>query len=421
MNKTTLHITLITLLTFIGGLHPVAVDAASVLTVSPSSPGGIRSACMRASAGDTIVVRSGFYREGSIVIDRPLVLTAPSGAVIDAGDTAEILIVRSHDVRINGFTLKNTGTSYIHERAAVRLERATNCVIENNTIINANYGIYSGKSSQVTIRNNTIHGTARTESGSGNGIHCWYCQDYRIEKNTIISHRDGIYLEFTTGTRVQGNESKDNMRYGLHFMFSHHNGYYYNNFHHNGSGVAVMYTNTIEMIGNIFADNLGDASYGLLLKDITNGVIRNNVFRANTTGIYTESGGSLQIRQNDFIGNGWALRLMASSTNNTIDSNNFLSNSFDVATNSYGTPCTFHGNYWDTYTGYDIDKDRVGDVPFRPVRLFSTIIEQNAPAMLLLHSFFVSLLDIAESIFPTVTPAGMQDPAPSMHHLNTRL
>ena len=209
------------------------------------------------------------------------------------------------------------------------------------------------------------------------------------------------------------------MRYGLHFMFSHHNGYYNNYFHHNGSGVAVMYTNNIEMIGNVFADNLGDASYGLLLKDITNGLICHNIFKNNTAGIYTESGGTLSIHHNDFIGNGWALRLMASSTNNEIDSNNFRSNSFDVATNSYGTPCRFAGNYWDDYAGYDINKDNVGDVPYRPVRLFSTIIEQNAPAMLLLHSFFVSLLDLAESIFPTVTPEGMHDRTPSMHPIHT--
>ncbi len=383
-------------------------------------PGGARSlhrALESAHDGDEIRVHAGFYSEGSFVIDKALTLRALGEAVIDGGDSCEIIVVKASSVTIDGFTIQNTGNSYIHERAGIRLEFAHDCLLQNNRILNASYGIYSGKSERNTIRNNYIKSNAQSESASGNGVHCWYCQDYTIENNCIDQHRDGVYLEFTTGTKVLRNESKNNLRYGLHFMFSHHNAYERNHFHHNGSGVAVMYTHDIEMIGNVFEDNMGDASYGLLLKDISGGTIAFNTFRSNTAGIYAESGGRLKIHHNVFVSNGWAMRLMASSTDNTIDSNNFLNNSFDIATNNYSAYSSFSGNYWDKYGGYDIDKNGIGDVPYRPVRLFSTIVEQNSPAMLLLHSFFVSLLDLAESIFPTVTPAAMQDCSPAMRIL----
>jgi len=37
---------------------------------------------------------------------------------------------------------------------------------------------------------------------------------------------------------------------------------------------------------------------------------------------------------------------------------------------------TFNHNYWDKYDGYDLNKDRTGDVPYRPVSLFSMIAEK---------------------------------------------
>ncbi len=387
---------------------------AARIDVYPDPHSPLHRAISSAQSGDELLVHAGVYSEGQIIIDKALSLRAVGEAILDGADTCEIVVIKSNDVLISGFTIRNTGNSYIYERAGIRLQFAQRCTIEHNRILNASYGIYSGKCQKNTIRHNYIRSNAQSESASGNGIHCWYCQDYVIDQNIIDQHRDGVYLEFTTGTTVLHNESRNNMRYGLHFMFSHHNAYQYNHFHHNGSGVAVMYTHDIEMTHNVFEFNQGDASYGLLLKEITHGTICYNTFNTNTAAIYAESGGSMTIHHNSFRSNGWAMRLMANSTDNTIDSNNFNSNSFDVATNNYAAYSTFHGNYWDKYTGYDIDKNGIGDVPFRPVRFFSTIVEQNSPAMLLLHSFFVSLLDLAEAIFPTVTPAAMQDDAPSM-------
>ena len=71
--------------------------------------------------------------------------------------------------------------------------------------------------------------------------------------------------------------------------------------------------------------------------------------------------------------------------------------------------------YWDKYEGYDLNKDNVGDVPYRPLSLFSVIVEQNPPAMLLYRSFIVTLLDRSEKIIPTLTPDNFIDQVPLMH------
>jgi nitrous oxidase accessory protein len=76
------------------------------------------------------------------------------------------------------------------------------------------------------------------------------------------------------------------------------------------------------------------------------------------------------------------------------------------------------GNYWDAYRGYDLRRDGYGDVPFRPVRLFSVLVERNAPALILLRSTFVALLDAAERVIPALTPDALADARPAMRPLH---
>jgi nitrous oxidase accessory protein len=120
------------------------------------------------------------------------------------------------------------------------------------------------------------------------------------------------------------------------------------------------------------------------------------------------------VENNVFAANGWALKLMANSEDNLFSGNEFAGNAFDVATNSRQNFSTFRENWWDRYEGYDLDRDGYGDVPFRPVRLFSWLVERNAPSLVLLRSLFVSLLDLAERVAPVITPAGLIDERPLM-------
>ena len=73
-----------------------------------------------------------------------------------------------------------------------------------------------------------------------------------------------------------------------------------------------------------------------------------------------------------------------------------------------------NNNYWDKYKGYDITRDKIGDIPYFPVNLFSTIVEKVPAAMLLWRSFLVLLLDNAEKIVPAITPENLKDIQPTM-------
>jgi len=217
---------------------------------------------------------------------------------------------------------------------------------------------------------------------------------------------------------INNNLSENNLRYGLHFMFSNRCSYTQNVFRNNGAGVAVMYTKNVEMVDNRFEFNWGSAAYGLLLKEITDSHIENNIFLKNSKGIYAESSNRIIVQNNTFEQNGWAVKIMGNCLDNEFLKNNFLANTFDVATNTKHNFNKFDSNYWDAYKGYDLDRNGTGDVPFRPVSLFSYLVEQNEPSLVLVRSFFVDMINIAESIIPTLTPETLLDENPSMRRIH---
>lgn len=105
---------------------------------------------------------------------------------------------------------------------------------------------------------------------------------------------------------------------------------------------------------------------------------------------------------------------MANGDGGRFTANDFSNNTFDVATNGSTGDTRFAGNWFDAYRGYDLDRDGVGDVPHRPVSLFSVIAERNPPATILMRSAFIGLLEAAERVLPSLTPATLVDAAPAM-------
>jgi nitrous oxidase accessory protein len=195
-------------------------------------------------------------------------------------------------------------------------------------------------------------------------------------------------------------------------MFSNNDIYEGNTFKENGAGVAVMFSKHITMVKNKFLNNWGSASYGLLLKEINDAKITGNIFDQNTIGINIEGSNRIDYKNNNFVNNGWALKVRGACYANTFSNNNFLYNSFDVSYNSNINDNVFDHNYWSNYTGYDLDKNGIGDVPYRPVKLFSYIVNRTPETMILLRSLFIDIIDFSEKVSPVFTPDNLVDNNP---------
>ncbi|MBI4946985.1 MAG: nitrous oxide reductase family maturation protein NosD [Bacteroidetes bacterium] len=400
------------LTTFLNFLNANQIKVGSQCSIS-----SVKQAIIAAKKWDTIIIQNGNYKERNIVVNKPLTIIGENFPVIDGENNGQIFLIKADSVTIKGLQIQNVGTSYVEDRAGIRVSIAKNCLIENNKLFNTFFGIYLAKSENCIIRGNEVTGIAKNETEAGNAIHLWYCKKMLVENNHVTGHRDGIYFEFVTESKIFNNISTKQIRYGMHFMFSHSNEYFHNRFTDNDAGVAVMYSSHIYMHENIFADNWSTVSNGILLKEISDSRIEENIFEHNTIGVYAEGCARLEIKHNNFTKNGWAVKIMGDCEDNRFDENNFTANTFDVVTNSSLSHNLFEKNFWSEYTGYDLDKNGVGDVPFRPVKLFTYIVENIPPAIILLRSLFIDLLNLAEKVTPVITPETLTDNMPMMKEI----
>lgn len=378
----------------------------------------LKSAVDLAKDGDTILLQKGVYREGNIIIKKSVKLIGIGNPVLDGEDKYEILTLSGEGIVVKGITFRNSGYSSMYDYASINVVDASYAIIENNVVEKAYFAIHFANSKHCIIRNNSISAYHKSEQTAGNGIHLWKCDNILVENNQVSGHRDGIYFEFVTNSIIQQNVSNNNVRYGLHFMFSNDDAYLENTFKDNGAGVAVMYSKRVLMQRNQFDHNWGPNAYGLLLKEISDASILENHFKENTVGILMESTNRINVAKNNFQSSGWAMRVQASCNENIFQFNNFFGNTFDVATNGEVMLNEFVHNYWDKYEGYDRNRDVIGDVPYHPVSMYAMVIEQNPNSLVLLRSFMVSLLDKAEKAIPSLTPENMVDKQPLMAPIN---
>ena len=393
INATTIHV---------GKKHPIK---------------SVKTGIALAKDGDTLMVHGGWYKEGNIVIDKKIVFIGKGLPVLDGEKKHEVLSIKSDSVVVEGFKVIKSAYATITDPCGIKVYNSKYVVIQNNVLDDNFFGIYLQNSQNCTINNNHLKAYGKDEQQLGNGIHCWKSNDILIIANTIDGHRDGIYFDFVYDSVIWRNISVNNIRYGLHFMFSHSDTYITNVFRNNGAGVAVMYSKDVKMFNNTFEENWGDSAYGLLLKDISDSYIYGNTFAKNTSGIYMEGTSRVRVERNQFLKNGWAMKIQASCMDNEIYENNFIGNTFDTGTNGSLVLNTFEKNYWDKYEGYDLDKDGMGDVPYHPLSLFAVLTENTPSAMLLYRSFMITLLDKSEKVLPSITPDNFVDNKPLMKSL----
>ncbi|MFN3603868.1 MAG: nitrous oxide reductase family maturation protein NosD [Leptonema sp. (in: bacteria)] len=375
----------------------------------------IQSAIDFATPYSTILIDKGVYiLKEELLIRKPLKIQGKSKeSILDGNHLKNVIrISETENVEISDFIIQNSGYSDIQEFAGIYIEKTKNCKIHNNFLINNTYGIYLAYVQNCILEKNHIISNAINEVQSGNGIHLWYSYDNILKNNLIKKHRDGLYFEYSENLIVENNISIQNIRYGIHFMFCHSSKIHRNYFLWNESGIALMYSNRLELGNNRIEYTWGRGLKALLLKDINESEIHHNYFYSNTSAIYTDNSNRNKIYKNQFIKNGIAMEILGNSYTNEITLNYFENNLFDVATNSRSNPNLYKENFWDKYKGYDLNKDGYGDVFYRPVSLFSFWVSKYSDISILLRSPMIDFLETLEKVFPMIIPADLKDEKP---------
>lgn len=251
-----------------------ALVKAKIIHVGPSKQyTSIKQALIAAAPLDTIYIHAGHYKEGNIYISKPVSLIGINYPVIDGEKKVEVISIHASDVEINGLKVVRSGYATLEDPCGIKVYNRERVQIINNILDDNFFGIYLQYSKHCVVKSNRIQAYGRMEQEIGNGIHCFRSDTLQISRNTIQGHRDGIYFEFVSGSVIWNNSARNNIRYGLHFMFSNNDMYLNNIFQNNGAGVAVMFSKHVSMFNNTFIENWGDAAYGLMLKEISDGYI----------------------------------------------------------------------------------------------------------------------------------------------------
>ena len=206
------------------------VTARTIVVGANQSIKSLKNAIAIAKDKDTIILQTGIYKEGSMLVTKSIIIIGENNPVLDGENKYEILLISGKNITVKGISFRNAGYSAMNDFAAIKLLDCSSVIIENNTILNSYFAIHISNTSYVVVRNNRISGTPASEQLTGNGIHLWKSNHAIIENNHVQGHRDGIYFEFVTLSNIRNNLSEKNIRYGLHFMYSNDDAYFNNTF-----------------------------------------------------------------------------------------------------------------------------------------------------------------------------------------------
>ncbi len=380
---------------------------AAVLTVGGSGFPSVTAAIASAQPGDTIVVLPGVYAERPIV-DKPLVILGQAGAVIDGNGEGAILRVHHRSV-IRGLTLRRTGANQSREDAGIIVEAASGSTLESNILEDVLFGIYVKQSDSVIIRDNRIIGKDLPHALRGDGIKLWYSHYGAIDDNTVERSRD-VVIWFSNGTSVRRNRIHAS-RYGLHYMYSHHNDFEANEFVDNSVGAFIMYSTDITFRGNLFAQARGTAGRGLGFKDAERITAIGNTLVKNAIGVSFDNspysmGQTNTFRDNVIAYNDVGIYMLPSVERNEFSANTFLDNVVPIRISGGGTATRnrWRENYWSEYAGFDTNRDGVGDLPFVFERLSDDLLAKHEALQLFQMSPAVTALNALSRVLPLLQP-----------------
>jgi nitrous oxidase accessory protein len=361
-----------------------------------------------AARGSTVTVDGGIHR-GPVVIRGPLTVMGANGAVIDGAGEGSVVTIEGDGVVFRGFTVRNSGRQVTEEAAGIKAT-GNRHRIEANDVHDVYFGIHIGNGGGHLVQDNRIAPGERHGARPGHGISAWHVHDSQLRRNRISDARDGIYLSFTAGVLVSGNEVT-RCRYGLHSMYSERAEFSDNVVTGNLLGAALMNSDRLVLARNrIEQHRQGAAAYGVLLKDIGDLDATGNVIAANRVGVYAEGvpdrpDREARLAANIIAGNEVGLALQGNAAL-TVTGNRIAENLTDVRALGRQLSAASRwsrdgrGNSWSLYRGYDADRDGIGDVPHTAEDAMDALVRRNPLVQAFLYTPAHLAIEAAARMFP---------------------
>jgi parallel beta-helix repeat protein len=224
-------LTLLVVLSSFGMSMVILPDNARATTlyvggIGPGNYTSIQDAINNASAGNTVFVHNGLYKE-QILIEKTLSLIGEDvdATMIEVNSTGRGIYITANWVNVSGFTLtaKPWPPSSTPIIFGIELYQSQNCTIVNNKLQTNKKGIYLVDSSYNQVADNYAINNV-------DGIFLLNSHYNVIINNTAFSSNEaGFHLSSSNHNVIVGNNASGNGGDGIH-LFSSYDNYLYHNY-----------------------------------------------------------------------------------------------------------------------------------------------------------------------------------------------
>lgn len=369
--------------------------------------------------GGTLVPPPGRYA-GPVVLRHPIVLDGKGQVSIDAGGSGSVVRILTEHAVVRGLHLQGSGANPDHLDAGVQV-RGSHNRIEDNVIEDCLFGVDLKQVDDNLIRGNRIRSKPFSLGERGDGIRLWYSNHNRILDNRVSRVRD-LVVWYSLSNVFERNHVEDS-RYGLHFMYAHHNQVRENVFTHDRVGIFLMYSDGLVVSGNRIVGASGPTGLGIGVKESSSITASGNAIAYCARGIYLDVSPYDPETTNTFSGNRIAYNGMGIVFHNDWHGNVFVGNALEgnfaqvtVDDDSSANRNRWRGNYWSDYRGFDRNRDEQGDAPYELYDYADKIWIELPEAAFFRGSPVLELIDFLDHLAPFSEPTlVLRDPSPRMN------
>ncbi len=244
-------------------------------------------------------------------------------------------------------------------------------ITRNNLKNNFNTGIDMQDSSYLNVSENTA-------VENGNGIALMNGQYLRVFNNTVSTCMAGMAVIVSSNNLIYDNIVDNNSLAGiavisLGFAPSQYNNFYNNTIKNSFYGFFMsdypqFHPDTLGGYrNNVSANSIFNNEYGFVLGESEQNLIEKNIIKNNSlVGFVINTSSEQNIIKENVIDNNTIGLSIESGSYNYIYMNYFTNNKYHAIDkfiyNEWDNGSI--GNYWDNYTGTDMDDNGIGDTPF---------------------------------------------------------
>jgi len=391
-------------------------SAAHAVTTTVDTDTPLPEAIKNASAGDTLLLLEGIH-QGPVTINKTLQLIGRDRAIIRGKGEGRVVTIAAVDVTVSNLGIQNSGDSLATEDAGIYVTKdGDRALVQNNVLTGNLIGVYLKGPEDARVIGNTIIGSENPHvNDRGNGVQLWNTPGSIVEGNDISLGRDGIFVTTSENNRFRNNVMH-NLRFAIHYMYTHDSTVSGNLSRGNHVAYALMYSNKLEVHRNV---SEGDRDRGLFLNFTNDSNFSNNRVNGAEKCFFIYNANSNNIENNSFANCDIGIHFTAGSEGNAVSGNAFINNRTQVkyvGTRYVEWSSEGRGNYWSDNLGFDLNDDGIADRPYKPNDMVDQLIWRHPMAKLLLSSPAMQVLRWAQSEFPSLHPGGVRDSSPLMTH-----